>query len=321
MPSVPSEDVRTREVLEWKGVHLFYGASSLCSRKVVCVLALKGVQFEGHLLDLRKRENRTDFYVGINPRGLVPCLVHDGEVIIESNDILLHLEKHFKEPALIPSGPEELVRMKAYLDTQDAYHIDIRNLTFKFIIPSFIVARMAHDTLAKMDRVEKECKTPLIAGSGQDQQEQRKFYAMVAEHGNVPDSEILQSIETFRRELAPVDKEYAKSDFLVGGTLSLADIALWVDVERLCEAGYPMHEFPNLLAAYKRLAPAVTQGAPKTVQLPMPVRVYLRIVGPYRAMTNQRLVDVAAGRKPCTWRFWLGLGSLLLAVVLRRFLI
>jgi glutathione S-transferase len=43
--------------------------------------------------------------MGINPRGLVPCLVHDGEVHIESNDIILYLERAF--PAAPGAGLEE----------------------------------------------------------------------------------------------------------------------------------------------------------------------------------------------------------------------
>ena len=36
-------------------------------------------------------ENLKDYFLGINPRGLLPAIVHDGDVHIESNDILTYL--------------------------------------------------------------------------------------------------------------------------------------------------------------------------------------------------------------------------------------
>ena len=51
-------------------------------------LALKGVDWESHEIDLMTNENLSDYYLGINPRGLLPSIVHDGDVHIESNDIL-----------------------------------------------------------------------------------------------------------------------------------------------------------------------------------------------------------------------------------------
>jgi glutathione S-transferase len=45
-------------------------------------------------------ENLTDHFLGINPRGLVPVLVHDGDVYIECNDILTYLESAFPEGRL-----------------------------------------------------------------------------------------------------------------------------------------------------------------------------------------------------------------------------
>ncbi len=43
--------------------------------------------------------------MAINPKGLVPAIVHDGVPVTESNDILNNLEQKFTEPALLPSDP------------------------------------------------------------------------------------------------------------------------------------------------------------------------------------------------------------------------
>jgi len=57
-----------------------------------------------HPIDLPGNENFRPWFLGINPRGLVPVLVHDGAVHIESNDIIQYLEQKFPEPKLIPAA-------------------------------------------------------------------------------------------------------------------------------------------------------------------------------------------------------------------------
>ncbi len=68
----------TTEVLHWEGLHLFHFESSTCSKKVRTVLALKELNCTLHHVDLTTHENKTEYFLGVNPRGLVPVLVHDG---------------------------------------------------------------------------------------------------------------------------------------------------------------------------------------------------------------------------------------------------
>jgi len=41
-------DVLTREVLDWKGVHLFHFHGSSCSQRTRVCLNLKGIEWEPH---------------------------------------------------------------------------------------------------------------------------------------------------------------------------------------------------------------------------------------------------------------------------------
>ena len=82
-------------------------------------------------MDLQKNENFRPWFLGINPRGLVPVLVHDGAVHIESNDIITYLEKTFPRPALIPAGFENEV--SKLLKHEDDLHLDLRTLSFRFL--------------------------------------------------------------------------------------------------------------------------------------------------------------------------------------------
>jgi hypothetical protein len=131
MVQLVASDIRTREVLNWKGVHVFHGFLSVSSQKLLIFLNLKGIAWLSHPIDLFKNENLDSWYLGINPRGLVPALVHDGVVHIESNDIILYLEKIFPEPVLMPPDLEK--ETTALLKKEGSMHPDIRALSFRFV--------------------------------------------------------------------------------------------------------------------------------------------------------------------------------------------
>ena len=79
---------KNKTVETFTGLHLYHGAISNCSMRVRMTLIEKGLAWESHHLDLKKKENISDEYFGINPNGLVPTLIDNGVVHIESNDII-----------------------------------------------------------------------------------------------------------------------------------------------------------------------------------------------------------------------------------------
>lgn len=259
MPLIPRADVRTTEVQQWSGVHLLYFDGSLCVRKVVLVLALKGIKYTAKKVALA--ELRTPWFLGINPRGLVPALVHDGDVIIESNDIILHLEKAFPQPQLLPTDEMQAAKIVEILETQDAYHMDIRTLTFNSKFPAPMLTAMAKDKVTKLDEEDANGIKDINSAVGQGREAQRAFYESVATNGGITDAQVQESMANFRTVLVQFEQAYAQADFLVGDSLSLADVAVWVDVERLLNvapAEFKLREeFPCLLAAHDRLAARV----------------------------------------------------------------
>ncbi|MBB4123800.1 glutathione S-transferase family protein [Martelella radicis] len=74
-------------------------------------------------------ENRSEFSLGIKPRVPVPVLVDEGDVHIETNDILLHLEEKYPEPLLIPEGRRD--EIAGLLEFEDELHLDLRTLNFR----------------------------------------------------------------------------------------------------------------------------------------------------------------------------------------------
>ena len=79
---------------------LYWGSGSPVSWRVQIALALKGIEYESHRLDLGAREHRGDAYRAINPLGTFPVLVDGDSCIRESLAILAYLEWHTPQPAL-----------------------------------------------------------------------------------------------------------------------------------------------------------------------------------------------------------------------------
>jgi glutathione S-transferase len=70
---------------------LYHGRTSVCSLKARLALAEKGVDFDSELLTLRG-DQFDPAYMRLNPNAVVPTLVHDGQVIIESTVIMHYID-------------------------------------------------------------------------------------------------------------------------------------------------------------------------------------------------------------------------------------
>ena len=246
MPQLDEKEIRTREVLDWKGLHLLHFAGSSCSQKTRIFLNLKGVAWESHPVNLAAQKNYTPWFLGINPRGLVPVLVHDGRVIIESNDILAYLEEIFPEPPLIPDG--KMAQAAALLKEEDDLHLDIRTLTMRFVFPEFMVRkRPAALTTYAEDEGE-------IDGRLDPHKEvEIRFWREMAAHG-ITDAQAGEAAQNFRRYLVRLEANLAQHPFLLGDTLSVVDIAWYIYVHRLLSGGYPLARLhPTVETWYKGL--------------------------------------------------------------------
>ena len=85
-------------------------------RKVRVALAEKWVEYEKVFIDLRKKEQKSEDFLKLNPYGKVPVLVENGVVIYESTVINEYLEEKYPEPALMPTTPEDRARVRILVD-------------------------------------------------------------------------------------------------------------------------------------------------------------------------------------------------------------
>lgn len=243
MVQLVDSDIRTREVLGWQGLHVFHFASSACSQKLRIYLNLKGVPWQSHVIDLATNENWQPWYLGINPRGLVPAIVHDGAVHIESNDILEYLERTFPTPRLIPAGMESKVNQ--LLRHEDDLHLDLRTLSFRFVFdrpgppkPAVALASYAANGAGTVGGVADPEKRVQI-----------DYWERAAREG-FPDAACRASARKFREEFDQMNDALGRHAWLLGAELTVLDIAWFIYATRLSNAGYPIHRLHPRVGAW-----------------------------------------------------------------------
>ncbi len=93
---------------------LYDFGNSVCCQKVRITLRAKGLEWEAVGVDLFKAEQYEPNYLKLNPKGLVPTLLHDGRPVIESTLICEYIDATFPQPPLVPADPWLQSRMRQW---------------------------------------------------------------------------------------------------------------------------------------------------------------------------------------------------------------
>jgi len=93
--------------------------ASTCTRKVLCALAEKGVEFEFVLVDIMKGAQKTPEHLALQPFGVVPVLDDDGFVLYESRAILRYLDA--KYGGLTPADLKDRGLMEQWISVEQSY--------------------------------------------------------------------------------------------------------------------------------------------------------------------------------------------------------
>lgn len=78
------------------------------------VMSEKELKWDGVHLDLRAGDQQKPDYVKLNPKKVVPTLMHEGTVVIESNVICEYLDDAFEARPVRPSSPAKLAQMRLW---------------------------------------------------------------------------------------------------------------------------------------------------------------------------------------------------------------
>jgi glutathione S-transferase len=100
-------------------LELYHHGSSVCAAKVRLALAEKGLAWSGHYIDILAGEQFRSDYLAINPKAVVPTLIHDGDVITESTVICEYVDEAFAERPIYPRLPAARARVRVWTKAVD----------------------------------------------------------------------------------------------------------------------------------------------------------------------------------------------------------
>jgi len=98
---------------------LFTAHNSICTQKVFLTLIEKDLAWTSEYIDLFKNQQYRPDYLKLNPKGVVPTLIHGDHAIIESTLICEYLDQTFPEPSLVPASAYARSQMRRW-----SKHID-----------------------------------------------------------------------------------------------------------------------------------------------------------------------------------------------------
>ena len=221
-----------KTVTEHRGLHLYHFRESNCSMRVRMTLEEKGLAWTSHHVDLHKAENVTPEYFGIHPKGLVPALVHDGVVMIESTDIIDYLDETFPEPPLRPRGAAgEAGAVARWMRVAADNHIHVKTYMF---------AHRLGDIMSKSD-AELAAYREL-----QDNEELLQFHEENSSAEGLSRERVAGSTQVLLDCFAEIDRALEVRPWLTGDAFTLADIT-WIPLHvSLDKAGFPFHRHANV---------------------------------------------------------------------------
>ena len=246
MVKLAISDIKTTEVLNWEGLHLFHFMGSSCSQKTRIAFAAKGVEWESHHVDISKFENFTKWFMGINPRGLMPTLVHDGDVHIESNDIIEYVDGAFDGPKLFPTDPDEQAFMRESMKYEDDLHLCVRALTFRYFLP----VEMMKKPDDAVDVYEAE-GAETVAGEFDGRKAiEVEFWRKMNANNGIIDEQVIDAVDQFLVAFGKLEKRLEQHEYLLASGMTALDIAWWITVFRITKLGFPTERFPKLFIWY-----------------------------------------------------------------------
>jgi glutathione S-transferase len=204
-------------------LELYHNNISVCAQKVRIVLAEKSVPWTNHHMSLAKGEQLTPEFKKMNPRGVVPVLVHDGNVIVESSVICAYLDEVFPAPPLMPKNPVERATMRLWCKLpDDILHMACATVSFAISFGRQLKQRAGaglEERLMKMpDPARRERQRALI-----EKGIEAPFFR--------------DHIKVFDKTFAEIEAQLGKTKWLAADTFTLADVEITPYVERIDRLG------------------------------------------------------------------------------------
>ena len=190
---------------------LFTAHNSICTQKVFLTLIEKELPWTSEYIDLFNNEQYRPEYLKLNPKGVVPTLIHEGHAIVESTLICEYLDQTFPQPSLVPASAFERAQMRRW-----SKHIDegvfeaTREISF---------SAMFRDKMKAMTQEQRDGRYRNIGDPG-------RRARMISTYELGCDSPfVAQGIFAFEKMFGEMEECLSDGrSWLVGPNFSLADI-------------------------------------------------------------------------------------------------
>jgi glutathione S-transferase len=192
-------------------LYLYHGTTSVCAIKARLALAEKNIAWDGEVLDLQRGDQHRPDYAKLNPNHVVPTLVHDGRVVIESTLIIEYLDEAFPTPALMPADPYRRAQARLWMKKVDDYlHAACSTVTFAIAFRRFLVKKTPEELEARFAAMPDPAY--------RERQRLSVLQGVAAPH--VP-----PALAAYDRYIGEMEQALAAAPHLAGEAFSLADIA------------------------------------------------------------------------------------------------
>ena len=200
-------------------IELYHNDMSVCAQKVRFTLAEKKLAWEGHHLNLRAGDQQEPEYLKLNPNAVVPTLVDDGNIIIESTVICEYLDDAYLEPKLKPVNALGRARMRLWTKQLD------EGVHAATSVVSSVIAFRYQKLAIGMEALEEFHKKDA------DPVKREKSWENVTK--GVESRFFPEAIQRFDKLLADMETSLKESSWLAGNEFSLADIGYAPYITRL----------------------------------------------------------------------------------------
>lgn len=243
-----------------KNITLYHNGPSTCSQKVRIILELKKIKYQSKLINLFTGEQHSPEYVKLNPNHLVPTLVVDDNVLLESTLINEYLEDTFPEVVARPSDSYMLHQMRLWIKYIDVYHPHCGSITYG------IGMRHVLNQKSK-DEIDKEINAiPDLV--------KRKNRKDLLDKG-IEAPVFLEALRQSKIFLDKLEKELEKSEWLFNDSFGLADASTLPYIIRMEQLAltelFDTNNRPNINFWYTKIKKmnifkhSVTAFIPKTL--------------------------------------------------------
>jgi glutathione S-transferase len=247
-----------------QGLHLFHYDAAPCAQRVRFALGEKGLsrgreekfdsvspssvlgedgKWVSRLISLPKKDHITQAYADIHPNMVVPALVHDGRLYLESMDIIAYLDDAFGGTLLVPTDPELRMATMTRVEQAKVLHRSIRFVTF-------------HWGLGRLAMLNPKERSELakLAQRGPDGEMLVTFYDQYSTN-EIPETIYMEHLAKLHSAFTELNAELEDGrQFLMSDEVTIADPFWAMKILRLLECGYPVEtQHPTLYRWYRRI--------------------------------------------------------------------